>query len=257
MKQVILFINGRLGLNILDFLIQRSDTNIRAVVLNASSKVNSEFKAQIEEVLSRNKYLIMLFQYSPKLWEDPEFAEYLESQPFGISALFGHIFPESVISRFSGNLINLHPSLLPIGRGADPVFWSIVEELPQGATIHRINKGIDSGEIFVQEEIESDFQMNAGEIYEIATKTLLKMFIKFYPNWNSSTTSTPQTGRSTYHEVNELEQIKSRLLQSPGQLLKELNLIRALTYNDNRKATIKLSNNQVWEVLLQVRKIQE
>jgi methionyl-tRNA formyltransferase len=256
MKQVILFINGGLGLNLLDYLLQREDTNVRAVVINGPNKVNPEFKTNVVEKLAGSSHELKVFQYSQDLWESPDFSEYLSTQPFGISALFGHIIPENVINRFDGNLINLHPSLLPIGRGADPVFWSMVEELPQGATIHRIDKGIDTGDIFVQAEIKSDFQMNSGDIYEKVIDTLFRLFTEFYPSWNASTVSTPQIGRSTYHAVNELARIKSRLLETPEALLKELNLIRALTYNDHRKATIKLPNKEVWEVTLQARRIQ-
>lgn len=256
MKQVILFVNGGLGFNLLDYLMQREDTNIRAVVINGPNKINSDFKANLVKKVSKSTYKIKVFQYSQDLWENPEFSGYLSAQPFGVSALFGHILPENVINKFEGNLINLHPSLLPIGRGADPVFWSMIEELPQGATIHRIDKGIDTGEIFVQEEFKTDFQMNSGEIYEKSIDLLFRLFTEFYPNWDTSSVSTPQIGRGTFHAVKELAKIKLQLLESPEMLLKELNLIRALTYNDHRKATIKLPNDEIWEVALQVRKIQ-
>ena len=49
--------------------------------------------------------------------------------------------------------INLHISLLPWNRGADPNFWSWVEGSPKGVTIHWIDEGIDTGDIIAQREV--------------------------------------------------------------------------------------------------------
>jgi methionyl-tRNA formyltransferase len=255
-KKLILFINGKLGLDILKFLIQSENTLISAVVINSPKKIKPEYKSQVSKILSNAGVEVELFQYSEKLWEDSEFSRLLADQIFGISVLFGHIFPESAIGRFNRNLINLHPSLLPIGRGADPIFWSIVEELPQGASIHRIDKSIDTGEIFIQEEIRVNSWLNSGQIYDLAMEKLYQLFIEFYPRWDTSTPSTPQVGEGTYHEARALAEIKSEILESPGIIYKQLNLIQALTYNNDKKARIVLPSKEIWEVSLQITRIQ-
>jgi methionyl-tRNA formyltransferase len=255
MKNLIIFLNGNLGLKILDYLIQRRDTAVTAVVINGSNKIKPGYRDQVNTILSSTKREIELFQYSGKLWESLEFSKHMNSQTFGVSILFGHIFPESVVKKFNRNLINLHPSLLPIGRGADPIFWSIVDDLPQGATIHRVNELIDTGEILAQEEIKIDFWLNSGQIYDLIMAKLYQLFMKFYPSWDVTTPSVPQLGEGTYHDAQALSDIKSNMLETPGDLFKYLNLIQALTYNDGRKARVVLPNNEIWEVSLQLNRI--
>ena len=50
--------------------------------------------------------------------------------------------------------VNLHISYLPWNRGADPNFWSFIDNTPKGVTIHCIDKGLDTGDIVVQKEAE-------------------------------------------------------------------------------------------------------
>ncbi len=256
MKRVVIFINGELGLEILRFLIPRKDTEISAVVINGQNKVNKEYENEVQRILSGTEKTIDFFQHSANLWDDSNFGKHLSGNLYGISVLFGHIFPDSIIKSFDGSLINLHPSLLPIGRGADPIFWSIVENLPQGVSIHRVEKALDAGEIFIQEEIKTESWLNSGQIYDLAMKKLMQLFVEFYPKWDRSTPSTPQFGEGTYHEARELTELKAKILNSSGQLFEQLNLIQALTYNDDRRARIVLPNGEVWEVSLHLKQIE-
>lgn len=256
MKKVIVFMNGELGLEILSFLIPRKDTEISAVVINGLSKVTKEYENEVHGIISKMGREIDIFQYSTKLWDNLNFNKHLSGNLYGISVLFGHVFPDSIIKNFDGRLINLHPSLLPIGRGADPIFWSIVGQMPQGASIHRVEKALDAGEIFVQEEIKIESWLNSGQIYDLAMKKLMQLFLEFYPKWDSSTPSTPQFGEGTYHDARELTDFKAKILNSPGNLFEQLNLIQALTYNNDRRARIVLPNKEVWEVSLHLKQIE-
>lgn len=51
--------------------------------------------------------------------------------------------------------LNVHPSLLPDGRGPEPVFWAFRRGLPaSGVTIHRMDDGLDTGPILAQEVVD-------------------------------------------------------------------------------------------------------
>jgi hypothetical protein len=99
-------------------------------------------------------------------------------------------------------------------------------------------------------------RMNMAQIYDLAMKTLLELFTRFYPDWNGSTASRPQMGEGTFHKAHELSDLKAKILESPGDLVKQLNLIQALSYNDDRKAKVVLPNHEIWEVSLQLKRIQ-
>ena len=49
--------------------------------------------------------------------------------------------------------VNLHPALLPIGRGAWPMPVSILKNIPSGVTLHKLAAELDQGDILLQEEI--------------------------------------------------------------------------------------------------------
>ena len=72
---------------------------------------------------------------------------------FIISDRYEHLIKEDVINLLQNKIINLHPSLLPWSRGYYPNFWSIFDDTPKGVSIHKIDKGIDTGDILIQKEI--------------------------------------------------------------------------------------------------------
>jgi methionyl-tRNA formyltransferase len=49
--------------------------------------------------------------------------------------------------------VNCHPGLLPWLRGSASVGWALYKDLPQGATAHFIDPGIDTGDIIVRREL--------------------------------------------------------------------------------------------------------
>ena len=54
-------------------------------------------------------------------------------------------------------MVNIHPSLLPYGRGAWPMPLAILDRLTQsGVTIHKTEEGFDTGDILLQERFDID-----------------------------------------------------------------------------------------------------
>ena len=70
-----------------------------------------------------------------------------------ISYGYRHLIREPVLTDWCGRLVNLHVSLLPYNRGADPNFWSWFDGTPKGVTIHQIDSGLDTGAILAQCEV--------------------------------------------------------------------------------------------------------
>jgi methionyl-tRNA formyltransferase len=51
-------------------------------------------------------------------------------------------------------ILNIHPSLLPLGRGPEPVFWTLRRGEPStGTTLHLMDAGFDTGPIVAQDEM--------------------------------------------------------------------------------------------------------
>lgn len=68
-----------------------------------------------------------------------------------VFASFGYIIKEPLLSAARVAILNKHSALLPYARGLLPVFWTILEgKWPIGYTVHRVDRGIDTGEILFQ-----------------------------------------------------------------------------------------------------------
>lgn len=95
---------------------------------------------------------------------------------FLISYNYRFILRKDVLDLFPGRAINLHISLLPWNRGADPNFWSYFDDSPKGVTIHHIDEGVDTGAILVQEESTPTYKDTLEESYQNLHKRITKLF---------------------------------------------------------------------------------
>ena len=71
-------------------------------------------------------------------------------------------------------MINTHPSLLPFHKGSLPVFWSTLLGSALGITLHKIEPGLDSGDIISQQQILYDERMTFKEVHAIARSIIIE-----------------------------------------------------------------------------------
>lgn len=129
-----------------------------------------------------------------------------------ISFNYKHLIKEDVIDYMQGKIINLHTSYLPYNRGSSPNFFSFVENTKKGVTIHKLEKGLDTGAVYVQREVEFDTEK---ETFASSYNTLLqKMYQLFVENWDKikegKLQATTQEGKGTYHRMKDLEKYRQR-----------------------------------------------
>ena len=115
---------------------------------------------------------------------------------------YRHRVPPKVLAQV--RCVNIHPSLLPFGRGADPHLWAAIEGRPQGVTIHLMDEGIDTGNIIAQREMRRiDFLTMRGtrECLHILTEDMV------HDNFKDivQAPGQPQTGEGSYHYAKELD----------------------------------------------------
>lgn len=71
-----------------------------------------------------------------------------------VTACFGQKLPSEALAKTPFGGLNIHPSLLPRWRGADPVPWTIIAgDAQTGVTVSTITDAFDSGNIVVQKKI--------------------------------------------------------------------------------------------------------
>jgi len=106
----------------------------------------------------------------PKTLKSPEFLEELKEYKADIFVVvaYGKLIPRSIFDLPEYGTINLHPSLLPLYRGAAPVEWAIINgEKETGVTVQMINETLDAGDIVLQEKILLNDTITSGELYEL------------------------------------------------------------------------------------------
>jgi len=80
---------------------------------------------------------------------------------------FGQILPGEMLTRPRFGCVNVHPSLLPKYRGAAPIQWSLIRgETVTGMTIMRMDEGVDSGDILLQEPAPIAPEVNCGSLHD-------------------------------------------------------------------------------------------
>ncbi|MBA7527266.1 Linear gramicidin synthase subunit A [subsurface metagenome] len=149
------------------------------------------------------------------LYDKPVNIEFLKKiKPnFIISYNYKFIIKQEIINYIKNNIINLHISLLPWNKGADPNVWSFLENTPKGVTIHIIDEGIDTGPILVQKEILIDENIETlKSSYEKLHREIQKLFKN---NWNNIRNKKlkpiHQNSKGSLHYKNEFKKIKDLL----------------------------------------------
>ncbi|HWY07184.1 MAG TPA: methionyl-tRNA formyltransferase [Candidatus Acidoferrales bacterium] len=103
----------------------------------------------------------------PEKVRAPEVEEHLRKlAPDAIVIIaYGQIIPARLLPIPRLGWINLHASLLPKYRGAAPIQWAIASgETVTGNTTMRIDAGMDTGEMLVQEELRIGAEETATEL---------------------------------------------------------------------------------------------
>lgn len=94
----------------------------------------------------------------PVKLSDPDFIENLKKFDADIFVVvdYGRILPSEVLNIPRKFCVNLHPSLLPLYRGPAPVNRAVLSgDKVTGNTVIKMNERMDSGDIIVQERIDT------------------------------------------------------------------------------------------------------
>lgn len=108
------------------------------------------------------------------LWQVSRLADpavydlFLSYQPDVIcAACFPRLVPPDLLAIPRLGAVNVHPSLLPVNRGPEPLFWTFrLGHTRTGVTIHLMNEKLDSGDILAQEAIDVPEGISYGELEE-------------------------------------------------------------------------------------------
>lgn len=134
------------------------------------------------------KYGIPVFQ--PVKIKEPEAVETLrgyDAELFVVAA-FGQILSEEILSMPRYGCVNIHASLLPKYRGAGPIQWAIINgEKETGVTIMQMEKGLDTGDILLQERVLIDEKETGDSLHDKLAIAGAKLIVKAIPEIEAGT----------------------------------------------------------------------
>ena len=107
----------------------------------------------------------------PERVRRPEFLEEAAALAADVAVVvaFGQIFPRALLDLPRHGCINLHASLLPRWRGASPIQAAVAAgDARTGVTTMRMDEGLDTGPILLEEEVEIGPRETADELVAAA-----------------------------------------------------------------------------------------
>lgn len=148
------------------------------------------------------------------VWSDKLEPDWCKTQKFdlAISYTYRYIVSVEVLKALNNNVVNIHNSLLPWNRGADPNLWSIAEKTPRGVTLHYMNDKLDKGFIIAQEIVADDDNETLKSSYnnlDKAAKSMFKKAFRYYEYWPSLKKRCD--GQGSYHSLDDGTLIKKEI----------------------------------------------
>jgi methionyl-tRNA formyltransferase len=152
--------------------------------------------------------------------------------------------------------INTHPSLLPYNRGKHYNFWALVEQAPFGVTLHRVDSGVDTGDIVAQKKIPYDWCDTGGTLYIKAQEAIESLFYQTYPMLRTGIfdSTRQKTDGGSFHHSYEMDQASFIDLDQIYRGRDLINLLRARTFEGYPACTFKDSGNH-YEISVKIRKV--
>jgi formyl transferase-like protein len=127
-----------------------------------------------------------------------------------LSVHFPRILAPALIDRYGGAIWNLHPGLLPWGRGMYPVFWALWEGTPAGATLHELVAQVDAGPIVEQRKVPVLADDTGGSLHARVQGAERDLFTSWLPRLarGERPPATPQPPGGSYHSLAEFEYLR-------------------------------------------------
>jgi methionyl-tRNA formyltransferase len=148
MRIVFFSYRGTIGARCLQWLLERDDAEVAAVV-TWPDYVHPETKIAVKEVL----YDAYVPLYQPRDVNDPRFVDLVRGlrPDVCVSMYFGKLFKAPLLSLPPQGCVNVHNSLLPLYRGQAPSIWTVANgDTVTGQTMHYLDEGMDTGDVIAQ-----------------------------------------------------------------------------------------------------------
>lgn len=96
-----------------------------------------------------------------------------------VVAAFGQILSQEILTMPKYGCVNIHASLLPKYRGAAPIQWAIINgERTTGVTIMQMDRGIDTGDMLMKDEVPISARETADSLHDKLAQTGARLIVE-------------------------------------------------------------------------------
>ncbi|MFR7764739.1 MAG: methionyl-tRNA formyltransferase [Anaerococcus obesiensis] len=174
----------KFSLETLDILNKNENINLSLVVSGKDKKRNrNKFKPTVVKQYALDNNIEVV---TPDSINTDEFINLLKEKniDYIVVVAFGQLIKEKLLEEYKNKIINLHPSSLPKYRGSSPVQFSLLNgDKKTHASAMLIEKGMDSGDILNQKEVEikaeDDFTSLSEKLSKIGSEVILESVLNY------------------------------------------------------------------------------
>jgi methionyl-tRNA formyltransferase len=239
----LIMVDGRVGSEVFAWLLQNYPNDVGAVVTTSENEIYRQCRLASIPVCAYDNTA------SPLAW----ISKFDIPFDWGLLIWWPSIIKADLICLPKNGFLNTHPSFLPYCRGKHYNFWTLVEQAPFGVSIHKVENGVDTGEIVAQRRIEYGWTDTGGTLYNKAQSAMISLFKDFYPTLSESPlVGRPQNpGVGSFHFAREMEPASRIHLERNYKARDLINLIRARTFPRHPACTFE-DNGEVYEIRLEI-----
>ena len=174
----------KFSLETLDILNKNENINLSLVVSGKDKKRNrNKFKPTVVKQYALDNNIEVV---TPDSVNTDEFINLLKEKniDYIVVVAVGQLIKEKLLEEYKNKIINLHPSSLPKYRGSSPVQFSLLNgDKKTHASAMLIEKGMDSGDILNQKEVEikaeDDFISLSEKLSKIGSEVILESVLNY------------------------------------------------------------------------------
>ncbi|MBP9185878.1 MAG: hypothetical protein KBG11_02160 [Bacteroidia bacterium] len=230
MDNVVIFADHNIGYELVDYL-YKNQTSFVIKAIYTNKNENSWWKR-----LENNPDIVHLLKYYDPNSTPIELLD--ESIDYLLLLSWKHLLPEPLINHIYNKIVNLHYSLLPIHKGVYPVNWAIQDgDKLTGVTYHIVDKGIDTGAIIAQEELNILWTDDSYTLLNKLDKLAIQLFKNIWEirtKWDNQIVNQNKGGkynsRKDFEKSNQINLYKNYIAKD------FINILRAKTFNDKSSA---------------------
>lgn len=145
------------------------------------------------------------------------------------------IFPQSLVDAVT--CINVHPGFNPYNRGWYPQVFSIINRLPAGVTIHKMDYKVDHGPIIYQGKIQIEECDTSFEAYRKIIALEKKLLNDYFVNlvYGEYEVRLP-IHDGNYNSITDFKKLCQIELDHIGTMKEHINTLRALSHRQFKNA---------------------